>query len=91
MHGEFWNANILRPSLVLTLSTTPLAVDMYACTYTYVDYCPRRKIFRRWVHCANLDSLSGYGSTAPQTMAGRAAVVLYGFFGCSGNNRHDLL
>ncbi|XP_043505944.1 potassium channel subfamily K member 13-like [Polistes fuscatus] len=29
-------------------------------------------------------STIGYGSTAPQTMAGRAAVVLYGFFGCSG-------
>ncbi|XP_020281476.1 potassium channel subfamily K member 13-like [Pseudomyrmex gracilis] len=26
----------------------------------------------------------GYGSTAPQTTAGKAAVVLYGFFGCSG-------
>ncbi|XP_051170023.1 potassium channel subfamily K member 13-like [Leptopilina boulardi] len=29
-------------------------------------------------------STIGYGSTAPQTTAGRAAVVLYGFFGCSG-------
>lgn len=28
---------------------------------------------------------TGYGSTAPQTTAGKAAVVLYGFFGCSGN------
>ena len=29
--------------------------------------------------------VAGYGSTAPQTSAGKAAVVLYGFFGCSGN------
>ncbi|OXU17437.1 hypothetical protein TSAR_004372 [Trichomalopsis sarcophagae] len=29
-------------------------------------------------------STIGYGSTAPQTSAGKAAVVLYGFFGCSG-------
>ncbi|EZA51043.1 potassium channel subfamily K member 13 [Ooceraea biroi] len=29
-------------------------------------------------------STIGYGSTAPQTTAGKAAVVLYGFFGCSG-------
>ncbi|XP_012252606.2 potassium channel subfamily K member 13-like [Athalia rosae] len=29
-------------------------------------------------------STIGYGSTAPQTTAGRAAVVLYGFLGCSG-------
>ncbi|XP_015591530.1 potassium channel subfamily K member 13 [Cephus cinctus] len=29
-------------------------------------------------------STIGYGSTAPQTSAGRAAVVLYGFLGCSG-------
>ncbi|KAG5336834.1 KCNKD protein, partial [Acromyrmex heyeri] len=29
-------------------------------------------------------STIGYGSTAPQTTAGKATVVLYGFFGCSG-------
>ncbi|XP_018058523.1 PREDICTED: potassium channel subfamily K member 13-like [Atta colombica] len=29
-------------------------------------------------------STIGYGSTAPQTTAGKAAVILYGFFGCSG-------
>ncbi|EGI70581.1 PREDICTED: potassium channel subfamily K member 13-like [Acromyrmex echinatior] len=29
-------------------------------------------------------STIGYGSTAPQTTTGKAAVVLYGFFGCSG-------
>ncbi|XP_014468067.1 PREDICTED: potassium channel subfamily K member 13-like [Dinoponera quadriceps] len=29
-------------------------------------------------------STIGYGSTAPQTTAGKAAVVVYGFFGCSG-------
>ncbi|KAJ8668882.1 hypothetical protein QAD02_000141 [Eretmocerus hayati] len=29
-------------------------------------------------------STIGYGSTAPQTPAGKAAVILYGFFGCSG-------
>ncbi|XP_046610141.1 potassium channel subfamily K member 13-like [Neodiprion virginianus] len=29
-------------------------------------------------------STIGYGSTAPQTTAGRVAVVLYGFLGCSG-------
>ncbi|XP_043271412.1 potassium channel subfamily K member 13-like [Venturia canescens] len=29
-------------------------------------------------------STIGYGSTAPQTTAGRAAVILYGFLGCSG-------
>ncbi|KAH0950971.1 hypothetical protein HN011_004541 [Eciton burchellii] len=29
-------------------------------------------------------STIGYGSTTPQTTAGKAAVVLYGFFGCSG-------
>ncbi|XP_014234158.1 potassium channel subfamily K member 13-like [Trichogramma pretiosum] len=29
-------------------------------------------------------STIGYGSTVPQTPAGKAAVVLYGFFGCSG-------
>ncbi|XP_070150641.1 potassium channel subfamily K member 13-like [Polyergus mexicanus] len=29
-------------------------------------------------------STIGYGNTVPQTTAGKAAVVLYGFFGCSG-------
>ncbi|XP_014204140.1 potassium channel subfamily K member 13-like [Copidosoma floridanum] len=29
-------------------------------------------------------STIGYGSTAPQTSAGKAAVIVYGFFGCSG-------
>ena len=31
----------------------------------------------------------GYGSTAPQTPAGKAAVILYGFFGCSGTTYYD--
>jgi hypothetical protein len=34
-----------------------------------------------------LKLFTGYGSTTPQTTAGKAAVVLYGFFGCSGNNQ----
>jgi len=34
-----------------------------------------------------LQLFTGYGSTAPQTTAGKAAVILYGFFGCSGNNQ----
>ncbi|XP_066596849.1 potassium channel subfamily K member 13-like [Prorops nasuta] len=29
-------------------------------------------------------STIGYGNTAPQTTVGRAVVILYGFFGCSG-------
>jgi len=28
-------------------------------------------------------TFSGYGNTTPQTTAGRASVIFYGFFGCS--------
>ncbi|XP_071646628.1 potassium channel subfamily K member 13-like [Temnothorax longispinosus] len=75
------------------LRGSPLAVQrLHELLYAYGNASATGIINkrRRWDFSGSFHfvgtivSTIGYGSTAPQTTAGKAAVVLYGFFGCSG-------
>ncbi|KAF7992657.1 hypothetical protein HCN44_005001 [Aphidius gifuensis] len=89
--AEFWKVyNAFRRS---NLITSPQAVQqLHELLYAYSNASSSGIINkrRRWdfsgsfYFVGTIVTTIGYGTTTPQTQLGKAAVIFYGFFGCSG-------